>query len=408
MQKERKIMSEHKVLKVFLCIIALVFVVHQIYSSVYKPITTISAEYDSVTEGIDINGIIIREEKIITSTTEGAMHFVLSDGERVAKDGTVANVYSSADASVTVNRIEQLKSRIADIEEMQGYNDVEAADITLANTKVGNALNQFVRDCATGRFSTAEENSNTLLTSINRRQMITGEQTDFSARLDELKTELDLLNASLSQPIGRITTDTSGYFVSGVDGYESTLLCSDIENITPEFLDALKPVQVDVNAIGKIVSGYTWYIAAELDINDSMQYKTGSSLKIKTSIKTSPQLDVTVEKINASSAGDRAVIIFSCQQMNSELASMRKGEMKVIKNTYSGLKIPTKALRVQDGKTGVFVRSGQTVKFVTVNVIYRTDEYIICEQQTSNESVLRLYDEVIVKGKRLYDGKIVD
>lgn len=401
-------MGEHKVLKVFLCIIVLVFVIHQIYSSVYKPITTVSAEYYTATEGFDITGIIIREEKIITSDTTGTMHFVLSDGERVARNGTVANIYSSADASVTVNRIEQLKSRIADIEEMQGYNDVEAADITLANSKVNNSLNQLIRSCATGDYSETEENSSILLTNISRRQMITGEQTDFSARLEELKNELETLNASLPSVIGSITTDTSGYFVSGIDGYESVLLCSDIENITPEFLDSLKPAQANANAVGKIVSDYTWYIAASVDINESLQYKVGDTLTVKTSIKSSPILDVTVERINNSSSDNRAVIIFSCQQMNSELASMRKGTMTLIKNTYSGLKIPTKALRVQDGETGVFVRSGQAIKFVSVDVIYRTDEYIVCKQQTSNESVLRLYDDVVVKGKRLYDGKIVD
>ena len=47
------------------------------------------------------------------------------------------------------------------------------------------------------------------------------------------------------------------------------------------------------------------------------------------------------------------------------------------------------------------------VKFVEVNVIYSDDDYMICEKQTDDEKVLRLYDEVIVKGKNLYDGKIV-
>ncbi len=401
-------MGEHKVLKAFLCIIAVVFVVHQIYSSVYKPITTVSAEFSTATEGFDITGIIIREEKVITSNTQGAMHFVLADGERVSKNGVVANIYSNADASVTVNRIEQLKSRIADIEEIQGYNDVEAADISLLNSKVNNSLDSFIRGCATDNFSTAEENANELLTNISRRQMITGEQTDFSARLDSLKAELETLNASLPDTVGSIKTDVSGYFVSGVDGYEDVLLCSDIENITPEFLENLKPNATPQNVVGKIVSGYTWYIVSTVSINDSLQYKVGDKLTIKTAIKSSPALDVKVERINTSLNSENAVVIFSCQKMNSELAAMRKGAMTVIKKTYSGLKIPTKALRVQDGKTGVFVRSGQAVKFVTVNVVYRTNEYIICEQQTSNESVLRLYDEVIVKGKRLYDGKIID
>ena len=94
--------------------------------------------------------------------------------------------------------------------------------------------------------------------------------------------------------------------------------------------------------------------------------------------------------------------------MNSELASIRKGSMTIVDKTYSGLKIPAKAIRFEDEKAGVFVVSGMTLKFVTVDILYRTDEYIICEQQVSNESVLRLYDEVVVKGKKLYDGKIID
>lgn len=401
-------MREYKALRVIVCIIAAIFIIHQIYSSAYKPITTVSAEYNTVTQGLPITAFVIREEKIIDSTTKGTLHFVLDDGERVAKNGVIANIYSNADASVTVSQIEQLKSHIADIEEIQSYNDVEAADISLANSKVINSLNGLIRNSAAGDFSNANSARSELLANISRKQMITGEQTDFSARINELKTQIDTLNASLPEAKGYIKADTSGYFVSGIDGYENIVSCDEIEKITPEFLDTLKAEKVDQNAVGKIVSGYTWYIAANVSLEDSMQYKSGDTLTIKTSIKTAPELDVTVEKINVSQKGDNAVLVFSCQQMNSELASMRKGNMTIIKNTYSGLRLPKKTLRVQDGKTGVFVRSGMTIKFVGVNVIYSTDDYIICEQQTSNDNVLRLYDDVVVKGKRLYDGKIVD
>lgn len=401
-------MHDSKALRIILCIVAVIFFGHQIYSFAYKPITTVSAEYQTVTQGFNISGIVIREEKIIDSDKSGALHFVLSNGERVAKNGTIANIYSNADASVIVNRIEQLKLRISDIEEMQGYNDVEAADISLANNKVNNSLNTMLRGIAAGNFSSFEADAAELLTNISRRQMITGEQTDFSARLNELKAELDSLNASLPQPVGSITTDRSGYFVSSVDGYENVLLCENIESVTPEYIDTLKAETVQSTAVGKIVSGYTWYIAAKVDISESVKYKTGDELTLKTTIKSTPELKVVLEKINTSSNENSAVMIFSCQQMNSELATMRKGAFTIINSTYSGLKIPTKALRVQDGKTGVFVRSGMTVKFVGVNVVYRTDEYIICEQEVSNDTVLRLYDDVVVKGKRLYDGKIIE
>ena len=401
-------MGEHKALKVILCIILVVFIGNQIYSSVYKPITTVSAEHYTATEGFKIQGIVIREEKTITSNHSGAMHFVLSSGERVAKNGVIANIYSNADTSVKVNRIEQLKQRIADIEEMQGYNDVEAADISLVNNKVNGSLNAMIRGVATGDFSSFEADSAELLTNISRRQMITGEQTDFSVRLNELKAELDGLNASLPQPVGNITTDVSGYFVSIVDGYESVLSCDNIDNVTPEYIDQLKPESISNTAVGKIVSGYTWYIAAKVDISESLKYKVGDKLTLKTTIKSTPELYVKLEKINTSENTDTAVMIFSCQQMNSELASIRKGALTIINSTYSGLRIPTKSLRVQEGKTGVYIRSGMMVKFVEVKVIYRTDEYIICEQEISNDQVLRLYDDVVVKGKRLYDGKVID
>ena len=401
-------MRESKALRVIICIIAVVFVVHQVYSSAYKPITTASAEYYTAVEGFQINATVIREEKIITSDTTGTLHFILADGERVAKDGIIANIYSNAEASVAVNQIEQLSSRIADIEEMQGYNDVEAADITLANNKVNNSLNKMLRGVASGDFSSVDDDSSELLTNIIRRQMITGEQIDFSNRLAELKSELETLNNSLPQPIGSIRAKQSGYFVSGVDGYEAALSCENIDAVTPEYLETLKPDTIPQNTIGKIVSGYEWYIAARVSISDSLKYKEGDSLTLKTTLKTTPELNVTLKKINTSKSEDSALLIFSCSQMNSELASIRKGSMTIINNTYSGLKVPTKALRFQNEKTGVFVRSGMALKFVGVNVIYRTDEYIICEQQVSNESVLRLYDDVVVKGKRLYDGKIVD
>ena len=55
----------------------------------------------------------------------------------------------------------------------------------------------------------------------------------------------------------------------------------------------------------------------------------------------------------------------------------------------------------------IFLVSGMQVKFVPVNMIFSNDSYIICEKVASENNELRLYDSVIVKGKKLYDGKIV-
>ncbi len=400
-------MRNNTLLKVFLCLLAIVFVGHQVYSSVYKPITTVTAEYYEDVDGLTVTGVIVREEKHVLGAQGGTLHFVTQDGSRVAKGGIIADIYQSADASVTVSKIAELQKSIDDIKEMQSYNDVQAADLSLANTKVKNALNALVRGSANGNYSDVGDDSGTLLNALNRRQLITGEQSDFSAQLATLNEQLQSLESALPAAIGNIKAENSGYFVSSSDGYETVLSGLDIANITPEFLDTMSPAAVPADAIGKIVSDYQWYIAAKVPINESLKYKEGDTLIARTILKSTPELSVKVEKINISEESDNAVIVLSCQQMNSELATMRTGVITLVSKTYTGLKIPRKSLRVVDGKTGVYVLSGITLKFVEVEVIFSGDDYIICSQEKSNESVLRLYDEVVLKGKKLYDGKIV-
>lgn len=391
------------------CVILLiaVFAVHQAVSSFYKPVKTETAVYSDISDGLNITGIIIRNETLVTSAGGGVMHFVIGDGNRVAKDGVIANIYDSESASITLERIDSVNSKIADIEEMLSYNDLEAADLDMINSKVSKNLNNLIVSGANGNYDSFSQKSEELLSSYNRRQAAMGETADFSVQLSALKVEKEQLSASLPAAKGILTAAQSGYFVSKADGYENTLKCDNLDAITPEYLSGIKAEPVDEGVVGKIVSDYEWYIAAKVSINESLNYKQGDSLTIYTSVKNYPKLPVTVSKINISESESSAVVLFACNDMNSELASMRTGPMTVVKKEYSGLKVPKSALRVVDSKRGVYVLTGMQVKFVEVNVLFTDGEYMICEKQTSDSTVLRLYDEVIVKGKNLYDGKII-
>ncbi len=402
-------MKEHTFIKLVVALIAIVFIVHQLYSALYKPITTVSAEYYEAVDGLSVSASIFRTEKLITNTTAGTLHFTVSDGERAKKGGVIASVYESAAASMTVSRISELEKQISNIEQMQSYNDKQAADLDLANLKVQTAVDEYVTACATGNFGEVSESRDELLIAMNRRSLITGEQTDFSEQLASLNSELDALKASLPAVKANVTTDTSGYFLSATDGYELAFTCENLDNITPEFLAEARPSDIPTNVIGKVVSDYEWYIAATVSLDQSLKYKQGDTLTVKTKLKSSPMLSVTVKQVNMSSSGDEAAVILACSDMNSELCSLRNTSITIVNETYSGLRLPKKALRVVKEKTGVYVVSGMALKFVPVEVIYSTADngYIICKQEKSNEDVLRLYDEVVVKGKKLYDGKII-
>lgn len=394
-------------IKAAIVLTVLIFAVHQLYSAVYKPISTETAVYYESVDGLNIMGTVIRNEYYVTCDTGGVYHFLIDEGSRVAASEAIANIYDNESASVTMSSIAAISAQIADITELQGYNNQQASDIKLVQGKVSSALDELIYSCSAGVYSNTKASQEALLSSINHRQIVTGEQTDFSARLTELNSELGKMQSSLPAAKATVKSSQSGYFTSFSDGYETVLTVDVLDSLTPDYMKELEPAQVPANVIGKVVTDYEWYIAAKVTLNDSMKYKVGDKLTVRTAVKSSPELEVTVNRINISESSDSAVVIFSCNSMNSELASMRTGAMTVVNKTYKGLKVAKKALRVVESQTGVYVLSGITLNFVPVNVLYSNDEYMICEQQQTNSSELRLYDRVVVKGKKLYDGKVV-
>ena len=401
--------------------VLLVFLIHQLYAVFYNPVTTEIAYADSAVDGIRINGVIIRNEEIVKSDTAASLHFEIDDNERVAAGGVIANIYETKTQSIAVAELQTVNKEIENIEQIHNYNDLNAVDIGTLNSKIYSVLNAISASSATGRFLDLEDKKEEMLTLLNRRKLVTGQETDFTAQLEALKAKKLVLEAKVGQPKDVLKSEKSGYFVSTTDGYESVLTPNELNKITPEFLDTMKPEDISDNAVvGKLVSDYTWYIAATVSINDSLSFKVGDKFTINTALKSNPELDVIVHGINMSAGSDRAVVIFSCQEMNGELSAMRSGAMTVVKKTYSGLRVSSKALRVvnvettgEDGNvtkktvTGVYVVNGVTAKLVPVNIIYSYDGYALCEK-SSEDGSLRLYDEVIVKGKNIYDGKIIE
>ncbi len=401
-------MKDGKFLKFLLGFILVLFLAYQIYAALYRPIETQTAVYGEMVEGVNINAVIIRDESLVNFNSSGVLHFNVESGKRIEKNGVIAHVYSGEEQSVAASQIKMLDAKIASIQELESYNAVTAADLDLLNQRIKECLNKLKLACAYGNFNEAMENSEDLMMILTRRQMVTDATTDFSLQLKSLKDERDALAATLTSPQGQISAHVSGYFIDTADGYEEILTPADIEKLTPETLDGLKPGTLSKEVVGKLVSDYKWYIAATVSVNDSLAYKTGDTLTIKTNLKANPEISVKVERVNISSVSDRAVIVFSCQEMSSELATLRSGAMTVVNGNYKGLKLPRKALRVVNSKTGVYVLSGMELKFVEAEILYRDEETIICKLSNDSASGLRLYDEVVVKGKNLYDGKIIN
>ncbi len=393
-----------RIVEIAVILLVLTFIVYQFFASYYSAITTESAVYYEHSEGTELNGTIIRNEHLVPNTGSGTIHYVISDGERVSKGGTIARLYTDEKASAAAVRIDEIDSQLEIIKEMETYSDSATVDLGTINTKINESVNDFLYSISDNSYDESGALKTKLLTALMRKQIATGEKIDFSDLKSELSTERENLVSVMGTPKSEYVSGYAGYFVSSTDGYEGILSSDDLSVYTPEYLDSLKPSS-NTEAIGKIVYDYEWYVAATIPVSDAMFYKIGETVKL--SIEAAGQtVTATIVKINYSET-DTAAVIFSCNEMSSELASIRSGKITVIKDEYSGLKVSSRSIRTVNGVRGVYVVSGVEIKFVEVEILFSNEEYAICKLNTSDGSKLRLYDEVVVKGRGLYDGKII-
>ncbi len=390
-------------ISIILIAIILIYHLYSITTGSFKTENVIAYSYDG---GFDVSGIVLRGETPI-AYTGGTLGFVIGSGERVAKGGVIANIYADKSGAAATSRIAEIDRQVASLQKAQSYNNYNASDLDILNKNITNCINALLTSAQSGCLVGAGEHQEALTDALNRKLIITGQAQDYSALIATLSAEKQSLEAAATNITGTITAADSGYFIAGTDGYEGAIPLDDLSAITPEVIENIKPAKTNENHIGKLVSDYKWYIAALIPLDKAISMEEGDSVRLSLSLKNETVLNADIEKINRTDSGENVAVIFSCENMNKELAETRDVSFKIITESYSGLRVNSKAIRIKNGVKGVYALIGQEIRFREINILYTSDSFVICEKQASGQNRLKLYDEVVIKGKNLYDGKII-
>ena len=128
---------------------------------------------------------------------------------------------------------------------------------------------------------------------------------------------------------------------------------------------------------------------------------------------------MTLYKVVSETNSTTAVVVFRVNVLPKEFSYKRFQSAEIVLNSIEGISVPKKALRVVDGVEGVYILVGDVVRFRAVERIAEKDGYYIAHLKTNKElfeesvndeilvKSLSLYDNIIVSGKDLFDGKIV-
>ena len=177
-----------------------------------------------------------------------------------------------------------------------------------------------------------------------------------------------------------------------------------LNTLTPDELGAVQP-GADTGA-GSLTVGYRWYYAVVLTEEQAAKLQQRKKLEVYFPELSTRMLELEVERLETYPDG-RAILILKSERMEALWLTAREQDIDIVVGRYTGLKVPSQALRQQEGQWGVFVLDGSVASFKPVSWQYSTESYFLVPCAASAKEGLFRYDRVIIQGKDLADNKIV-
>ena len=415
-EKAKKVNNASKYISKDVIVIAVVliaiaaYIIAECYSATHVDIQTVTAVKSTVYQTLDKKALVIRDEHTVEGNSSGVTVACVNDGEKVKVGGNIAMVFSNSDNAKSYSSALDLQSRLDYYINLESKSAGTATDVEQIDSDVINDVNDYIRSSSSNNFSAAQSAALDLNDKLTRRQMIIGEDIDFSTVKQGLEQKLNAINLESCKPTGYVSTKESGIFSSYSDGCETAFDYKNIDKLDVNTLDkyiaqAKKAKKTD--SLGKLITDYEWYFACKVSADEVKGIENGDILNV--ALKDSDKV-IECEVVSGATLDlgvKVAVLILRSSEMDSELASMRLENIEIRFNEYTGFKVPSSAIHINDkGEKTVYALVANQVESRTGKVIYSTKDYVVFEYTPEDENSIRLYDQIITQGKDLHDGKV--
>ncbi len=407
---------------VAVAVIVFAYIGLQIYKiSGDRAVTTEIVIADSQKKLLNVDFIVIRDERIITATGSNIVSAV-EDGTRVGAIETVAYAFGDSSAAANVIRMNEITKELDYYTSLINQSASVVGDTTSFDNKIISELSKLSDMIESGKFGKLGTAQADLRDAITSRQTATGMELDLSSAIKQLNDEYASLKAQTGS-YTEIGSGGTGYYISGIDGYESVLDYSKVDSWTIDDIEkamTAQPSQIQANQIGRLVHGYYWYLACTVETNKINSLKEGSRRVISFPDSSVEDITATVHRIDSDAVTGKSLLIFKCNTMNKDLANLRFEDSFIVLDEINGYRIDNEALRTNDsGELGVYILKGSQLHFKKVEVAYTGTQYSIVTtpflrndeeamKKTKKSDYVGIYNEYVVSGKDLYEDKIIN
>ena len=398
--------NKKKAVFIVLLILIIFYALFLVAKLVKNPTDTFVVTKGKLTQEETVLGYIAREETVVKGANyKNGMVKIKDEGAKVAKDDSIFRYYSVGE--------EELKSKIAklDVEMQQIMQNEEGAfssDIKLLENQVEKELNAVYEINSIQKIQEHTKNINSY---IAKKAKISGELSPSGSYLKQLLAQRQEYENQLIANSEYIKAPVSGIVSYRVDGLEDVLKVEDFSKFNKEFLHNLDLKTGQTVALseemGKIINNYQCYIIFNSKSNEAKNSKVGDTIKIR--LQNSNVINATIENIINEEDKTKTIIIKITKNIE-DLISYRKISFDIIWWSEEGYKIPTEAIKEEDGKSYIIRNRNGYYDKMLIKILKQNDEYCIVEQYSAEElkelgftntqiynmKNIALYDEILL------------
>lgn len=424
--------------RVLFCAVSALFLVGFVLYLLYHvtggfavKVKTVVAEYSTRQATLFVDAYILRDEVPVYSNYGGVINYYVSDGEKLGHQSVIADVYSGSADSAVRRQIIAIDKKIQLLQACSVGDDASVAGVAGIDDAIANQLYAIRENILNNRFDYAVKAKDSLLYQLNRRQLITTEQRNFSDAILQLQQERARLAATQTGVHETVTAPATGYFYGAVDGYEylftagkaDTMTVSEFAAMTGSPPDQNVLSQNDKYSVGKVAKDQYWYLACRVDKRLLGEYEQGKTYFVTFPYSDNKTLEMTLYRIVTEDNNPEAVLVFSSSVISQNFSFLRRQKAEIsFSAPLAGYKVPASAIRILDGETGVYVQYGSRIYFKIAEILGELDGYCYIRAGVEGKTLfagddiegneiycqgLRQNDHVVVEGTGLYHGKYI-
>ena len=317
-----------------LCIGVLVYVYFQIIGGSGNEIETEMSMLVTLNDSVEAEAYIFRDETVINQSSRGTVVTVVSEGERVSKGQLIANIYPDSADTTLQDDINRIQRHIDILEDSSVNTEFSTPDISEIDRDIYDIITDICIDSANNDLSSAIGNSSDFLIKLNRRNMISDPDFNYTAELDRLKAEKREKESLISSVSSPVYATSSGYFYSNVDGYEELFNIDYVDDITidgfNEFLASAENYENSAPGRLKIVNDFVWYLVCVVDVDDLVNLKENNSYEVSFPENADFEISMRIEKIVKETSSRQAIVVFRANVLPDGFDFERVQEAEIV------------------------------------------------------------------------------